>query len=253
MISKALPIAVLSFFVLAVPPAWSHGLMFTPLALNAPYAGDQSRGLREDMDDDAHFDNDDELALSQEEIRANQKQGVSLSLGVVLPWQEMNVSYHRVLNERVTLLYGLGGGSFRMTGMHNAREYALETTAQSVSVAWRYYFTELVPLFVQPSLSLGAWQGDISPKGSDPSTDTVAARLDSGFSAAGVIAGLNFGALWILDSHFFIEYSIFRLGKAQIVSSNFSNNYAESKAATRNDLQRLLSWGFANITLGWYF
>lgn len=254
MISKALPIACL-FLLLGAPRAWGRDFMSAPLALSAPYLNDSSRGLMDQEADDESesFSNDDELALSQQERRATYQQGVALSLGVVLPWQELGLSYHRILNDRVTWVYGVGSGTFRMAGFHDTREYVLETSVQNVSLAWRYYLTELFPIFLQPSLSLAAWQGDISPKGADPTTDTVAARLDSGFSAMGAIAGLNLGILWVWENQFFIEYSVFRLGKAQLFTSHFSNDYSESKTAARKDLQRLLSWGFANITLGWYF
>lgn len=254
MISKALLIAGL-FLLLAAPSAWGRSFMSAPLALGAPYLNDSSRGLidQEGDDESSSFSDTDELALSQQERRATYQQGVALSLGVVLPWQEIGVSYHRIADDRTTWVYSVGSGTFRMTGFHDTREYVLETSVQNVSWAWRYYFTELFPVFLQPSLSLAAWQGDISPKGADPAMDTAAARLDSGFSAMGAIAGLNLGILWLWDNHFFIEYSVFRLGKAQLFTSHFSNDYSESKTAARKDLQRLLSWGFANLTLGWYF
>lgn len=195
----------------------------------------------------------DELALSQSELLPKANQMLSIGIGAAMPWQNFNVQWGLRKSADELWHFSAGGGNDVLTGRSQLRSYELEVRSQSLVGGIRYFFSERFPFYAEPLISFVQWDGDISPKGSDPATDTVAAKLDSGFSGQGVIFGGNLGFIWLWENGFFVDYSIFRLGKAWALKISTSTDSDETRAAVKDNLQRWLSWDFANITVGYFF
>lgn len=198
-------------------------------------------------------DNEVLLELEQFEIQEGFERGVALGLGVIAPWQKIAVHGLARAGTHRFWTANLGGGNFDMNGVHDARTYLLTIDTYSLVLGHRWMMARLLPFFVEPMFGYGAWHGRVEPKGSDPATDTVAATLDSSFSASGLMVGAQVGLFWVWENGVFLEYSIFRVGRGLPFNHAYSTRSDASRAAVRENLEHWYAWGFANLTLGWSF
>lgn len=196
---------------------------------------------------------DDILALEQPEIQESFARGLGIGVGVIAPWQKF--ALHGLMRSRPREFWtaNLGGGTFDITGMHESRTYVVNIDTYSLVTGHRWMVSRFLPFFLEPMLGYASWRGRVEPKGSDPAKDTVAATLDSSFAISGLIVGGQVGIFWMWENGFFLEYSIFRVGRGFPLVRAYSSQSEASRRAVRENIEHWYSWGFANLTLGWSF
>lgn len=194
-----------------------------------------------------------ELDLTQEELRPKVNQAISLNFGVSIPWQSYGGSFATRASDQAMHVFSLGGGHSKLSGTEKEGAYEIGVNYRSFFYSWRVFPTQVIPLFIEPSLGFGTWEGRIKPEGSDPITDTDTSKLDAGFSVAGPMAGVGMGLVWFFESHWFVEYNLFNVGKAFIRQEHFTETTSATRVVVRDNLERALSWGLANFRIGYYF
>lgn len=194
-----------------------------------------------------------ELKPGQEEIRALFSYGAALGYGVIAPWQIYSVAFMNHRDAWSSDVYSVGGGNFVFTGSYGERSYELTIDSRSFFYGRRFYFTELGPFFFEPLVGYATWEGRSEPTAAGMTGGPEIDKLDVGFHASGPVLGLNFGLHWAWSSGFFLEYSIFRLGRAFVLSKSYTEASEQGRKTVVKNLEQPLSWGYANFRLGWHF
>jgi hypothetical protein len=208
--------------------------------------------IAEDFVADEFAADDDELELTQEEIREHFTYGGALSIGVASPWQTAGLAGLMKLGPSWYLSGAVGGGGFRIHGRDQGRQFVMKSQAQSAIFGTRWFPMLRAPFFIEGLLGLGLWSGKMRPEGSDPVNDTEKSRLTAAFNASGLVYGINVGFVWAWSNRTYLEYSLQRVGAAQLMSRNFTDSTPESQRLVEQGIESPQSWGFANIRLGWF-
>lgn len=206
----------------------------------------------EDAEPDPEIDAD-ELEMTQEELRPRVERALTLNIGVSIPWQQYGLSYETKASDYSMNLYSIGGGHNNFSGMEQEGSYEISVNYRSFVYGWRLFLSDLIPVFVEPSIGFGLWEGRINPDGSDGTNTTAASKLDAGFSTGGPIVGASLGVAWYSGSRWFIEYYLFNVGKAILTQERFTDTVATTRAIVRDNIERAMSWGLVNIRVGYMF
>lgn len=226
------------------------------------YAGDEDSAIDPDAKGEpvtgtatqaAADENDEELALTQEELRDEMRYGIAIGSGVSVPWQMYGVSFTYKIAPQWMFSASLGAGRFASQGTSKGRDYEIKVNTQSLVAGARWYPMARAPLFVEPLLGFGLWDGRMKPAGNDEADSSETSRLTAGISASGLVFGGNFGVVWAWSNHVFIEYSIERIGLAMLLRKTITDATDDSKVTVEKGIERPQSWGFANMRVGWNF
>jgi hypothetical protein len=188
-----------------------------------------------------------ELSLSNSELRARFRQGVTLGVGqMIAPWQQYALAWHSQKGSDHAMTFQLGGGLFKTLRSKDGLTYTISSRTVMPTLGWRFYPSETVSMFLEGLAGAGYWRGSLDPSGG--ASHDLPAR--SPFSAQGVFIGgtVGFASLW--ENGFYLEYQFIGTSMARVLS-----NTAEGKARgyIDDEIKAPSSWGLVNIKAGWFF
>ncbi len=216
----------------------------------------------EDSDEENISDESNSISPNEEleipdfkEIKDLKKIGLGLAIGSIAPWQQISLGFDMDLGlSDWDISSNLGLGKYYFKGIENKISYENSLSARSLYVGGKYFFTEELGFYLFPGLSFSMFDGDINPKGSDQENSaSLNNAIKSGYQATGLGLGGSIGFLKIWPNGMAIDYSFLGFSKLLYVKSEISNETDSNEKIISKTLQSVLTWGFVNIKLAYYF
>lgn len=195
----------------------------------------------------------EELSYSNMEMRARYDYGVSLGVGPSRPWQSSTIDAFAILRPNLAFLMYAGTGHVSQPGMALSQTYDMDINARAFGIGGRYFFDRVDGFSIEALLGYAAWEGKLSPEGSDDEISSNSEKLSASFHATGVTGGVGVVVDWILDSGIFIDWTIVGTRISRVTALDLSRDSEATTHAVRRDLQRAAFYGLTNIRVGYLF
>jgi hypothetical protein len=204
---------------------------------------------------DANTSDDRELRLSQSEMREDIIYGAAVGVGLHDPWQLASLSALYLIKPDLALPMSVGGGAFEFKGTESKKSYQIDSTAKSLHVGLRKFFTDMFPLYAETGGGYVFWNGRIKPTGSDlnEEEEAVSAKLRSSFDSSGPVISLKIGIQTMWKSGVYIDYCLVGMAKSWVASQTLTRNSSEVTRVVREKISDPIIWGLSNIRVGWLF
>jgi hypothetical protein len=246
--------------VLLAKPAWAQGVSVNPIP---------EQPLSTDLDEVDELDEtapaveteagsrrleSEALSLSAAERRGRRDYLVSAFIGQGMPWQSYGLAADALLRPDLTFGMFAGGGAYSLQGnIIHQKSYDTSMKTRVLGVATRYFFDRLDVLSVSASLGYGAWDGNMSPHGSDDQVKDESEKLTASFRTSGVVAGVSAALGWVWDSGFYMEWTLFGLQRARVLQKDFSRDSDVVRQAVQRDVESTRVYGLYDLKVGYFF
>ncbi len=195
----------------------------------------------------------DELKLSHDEVRGRFVYFLSAAVGSSKPWQAYTFDAGVVVRPDQVAGAFAGGGPEHLAGIVDEKSYDLKLSTRSAGGTWRYFFHKIEGLSVETLAGYSAWDGNVTPHGSDDVIPDEEDKLTSSFHATGAYVGVSGAITWLWDSGLYLEWTLCGATKAKVFQIDYSRNSEPVKKAVENDLERASFYGLNNFKVGMFF
>lgn len=193
-----------------------------------------------------------ELALSNNEKRTAYTYVGGLMIGGGRPWQVYSIDVGYLRNERQAIGLYAGGGVVSNSGITHEKAYDLRVVSRGSGVFFRQWLKNPDILSFDFSLGYTAWDGKVSPHGSDPE-DTNADILSSSFSGTGVSAGIGANLTWVWKSGFHLEWIPLLVHYSRFFEKEVSRDSTIVRETIKRNIETPALSGLTSLRLGFYF
>jgi len=196
------------------------------------------------------FEQEDELALTQLELRAGRLPMLSLNLGPVYPWHDLGTSLNW-WDQAGVAVWGLsfGVGNYELSEVRLGRALFMDAQIKSAWLSYRRHIREYA-FFWEVYSGLEYWHAELRPRTNEQQLVLEAASLISDFSGMAIAPGIKIGFTWHWDNGFFLEYAIMHGRFARLLSEKYTNNTSLARGMTRDQIETFRSWGGVNLKIG---
>lgn len=227
----------------------------SPESIQVPQEDPLDRMSSEDDDEsteDVDVTTAEEFSSSQEELRAGKQLGLGLSYGATAPWYALGLWGQYVRSPSLLYMFGIGSMKYKFTGTHELRSYTTTGKVQTAVAGGHYYPTDRLPFFLSGYVGYHFWSGDVEAFGVDI-TNSKTAELATGYSAHGPSVGAGCGFSYLWAKGWYVEYALIGFGRSWVLSKALTQDDASAVPIVVRDIAKAYSWGFTNLSVGYFF
>lgn len=193
-----------------------------------------------------------ELALSANEKRARFQYVGGLMLGIGRPWMiySLDVGYLRTPRQAFGMY--AGGGGITSSGITDEKAYDMTVRSRGSGFFFRHWFEKVDLVSLDFSLGYAAWEGKVTPHGSDPE-DTSEDILTSSFRGSGISAGIGANLTWIWNTGFHLEWIPILIHYSKFLQKDVARDSDVVRETIRRNMETPLLNGLTSLRLGYYF
>jgi hypothetical protein len=196
-------------------------------------------GGEEELDD---LDLEEELQITQLEIREQTKHVMGLGLGESIPWQMIAGRYGYFHNPQLLSFLSLGGSVLEQNLDIDQRKYKLSLRSQGLAGGVSVWPSSTLPVAISSGMQIKRFTGNFKPTFSDTSSDFKGHALS-------LFVGVNLN--YYSERPWFIEWLILGAGKNLWLSSSGGND--EHQGDIRRAVATPRLYGMTNLTFGTRF